>query len=84
VSSSTTATQTKAKQISIEINDDHYKVTESEMTGSQLKELASIAPANGLFLEAHGHDDDIPIRDDEVVQLKSGMKFYDVPAGNLG
>jgi hypothetical protein len=82
--SSSTATQTKAKQINIEINDEHYKVTASEMTGAQLKELASIAAANGLFLEVHGQGDDIPIRDDEVVALKSGMKFYDVPAGNLG
>jgi hypothetical protein len=84
VSSSTTATQTTAKQINIEINDVHYKVTTSEMIGAQLKELASIAAANGLFLETHGDGEDEPIRDDEVVQLKSGMKFYDVPAGNLG
>lgn len=82
--SSNAATQTKAKQINIVVNDNHYKVTEPEMTGSQLKVLATIPAANGLFLEAHGHDDDIPIRDDEVVELKSGMKFYDVPAGNLG
>jgi len=84
VSSSTAATLTKAKKLNIVVNDRKYVVDEDEMTGAQLKALAGIAPANQLFLESHGHDDDFPVRDDEEIELKSGMKFYDVPVGNLG
>jgi multiubiquitin len=84
VSSSTAATTAKAKKFNIFINDHKYVVDEDEMTGAQLKTLSGIASTNQLFLESHGHDDDLPIRDDEEIELKSGMKFYDVPVGNLG
>lgn len=84
MSSSATTTMTKAKKFNISINDRKYVVEEPTMTGAQLKVLAAIAPANQLFLESHGHDDDLPVRDDVAIELKSGMKFYDVPIGNLG
>ena len=84
MSSSTAAAPTKAKKFNIFINDHKYVVDQDEMTGAQLKALAGIALANQLFLESHGHDDDLPVRDDEEIELKSGMKFYDVPVGNLG
>lgn len=84
MSSPATVTITKAKRFNIFINDRKYVVEERTMTGAQLKMLAGIAPANQLFLESHGHDDDLPVRDDEKIKLKSGMKFYDVPIGNLG
>lgn len=84
MSSATAATMTKAKKFNIFINDQKYVVDEPEMTGAQLKALAGIAPANQLFLESRGHDDDVPVRDDEGIEPKSGMKFYDLPIGNLG
>jgi hypothetical protein len=84
VSSTTAATLTKAKKVNIFINDHKYVVHEDEMTGAQLKALAGIASSNQLFLENHGNNDDLPVRDDEEIELKSGMKFYDVPVGNLG
>ena len=84
MSSSTAVTTTKAKKFNIFINDRKYVVDEDEMTGAQLKALAGIAPTNQLFRESHGNDYYLPVRDDEEVELKSGMKFYDVPVGNLG
>ena len=71
-------------KVNITINDVHFQVEVTTMTGSQLKELAGIAEVNQLFLEKHGPGDDQPVLDDTTVELKSGMKFFDVPVGNLG
>jgi hypothetical protein len=71
-------------EIAIFIDEAKYVVHEPELTGRQLKALASIAEANQLFLDVPGHGDDTPVQDDVPFELKPGMKFYDVPAGNLG
>ncbi|MCW2855442.1 MAG: hypothetical protein JWR52_1057 [Marmoricola sp.] len=72
------------KKIKIFINEVEYKAPKPVMTGAELKALADIAVENQLFLDEPGHHDDPQIFDDEEFQLKSGMKFYDVPVGNLG
>jgi hypothetical protein len=74
----------KDKKIKIFINEVKYKAPKPVMTGAELKALADIAVENQLFLDEPGHHDDPQIFDDEEFQLKSGMKFYDVPVGNLG
>lgn len=84
MSNSTAATTAKAKKFNIVINDKHYSVDEPEMTGAQLKALAGINPAYQLFREVHGTGDDLPVGDGQEVELHSGLKFYDVPPGNLG
>lgn len=66
------------------IDNIKYETTDSVLTGAQLKALAAIPPANHLFLDEPGHGDDRQILDNEPVELKSGMHFYDVPIGNLG
>lgn len=70
--------------INIFINDIKKVVRDDTMTGKELKELGGIPEANQLFLEVHGHGDDEPVFDDKPFKLKSGMRFYDVPVGNLG
>lgn len=72
------------KKIKIFINDVKYMAPKPEMTGAELKALAGIAPENQLFEDAPGHHDDPQVFDDVQFDLKSGMKFYDVPVGNLG
>lgn len=72
------------KKFNIFINDTRYPVEAPTMTGRQLKELAGIAEENQLFLDAPGHGDDPQVFEDVPFELKSGMKFYDVPVGNLG
>jgi hypothetical protein len=72
------------KKIKISINDDQYDAPKPAMTGAELKALAGIAPENHMFEDAPGHHDDPQVLDDVPFALKSGMKFYDVPAGNLG
>lgn len=84
MTSPTVETKTEAKKFNIFVNDTKYTVDETDMTGLQLKALADIPVANQLFLEVPGPEDDDPVRDNEDLHLKSGMKFYDVPVGNLG
>ncbi|HMM95060.1 multiubiquitin domain-containing protein [Phycicoccus sp.] len=82
-----TASTVKGKPntvINIHINDEHYKVTRGAMTGAELAQLAGVPVGNQLFLEVPGAGDDRPIAPAETVELKSGMRFYDVPVGNLG
>jgi hypothetical protein len=71
-------------KIVIFVGDTKFQVTELSLTGHELKAMADIAQANHLFLDVPGHGDDIQIFDDVPFKLKSGMKFYDVPVGNLG
>jgi hypothetical protein len=55
------------------------------MTGSEIKELGGIAPARQLFLEVPpGQGPNRQIRDDEIVELKNGMKFHEGLDGTLG
>jgi Multiubiquitin len=71
-------------KIEIFIANTKFDVKEPALTGRQLKALAGIAEANQLFLDVPGHGDDVQVFDDVPFELKSGMKFYDVPVGNLG
>lgn len=71
-------------QINIVINTTHYRAPQPVMTGAELAALAGVPAGNQLFLEVPGPGDDRPIRPDEPVELRSGMRFYDVPVGNLG
>ena len=75
---------THASTINIFINDVRYKVTERILTGAQIATLGGVPEGNQIFLEVPGPGEDRPIRPDEPVVLKSGMRFYDVPPGNLG
>ena len=70
--------------INIFINDVHYRVTEPTLTGAQLANLGGVPEGNQLFLEVPGPGDDRAVGREEPIELKSGMRFYDVPAGNLG
>lgn len=72
------------KKIKIFIDDVNYTAPKEAMTGAELKELAGISPQNQLFEDAPGHHDDPQVFDDVPFELKSGLKFYDVPVGNLG
>lgn len=74
----------KKKHINIWINDQKFVVLKSSMTGREIKTLASIPPENRLFLENSGPKDDTPIGDEEIVKLKSGMRFYDLPPMKVG
>lgn len=75
---------TSPKRVNIRINDDQHKIEAAQLTGRDIAELGGIPAGNQIFLEVPGSEDDIPIGPDETLELKSGMRFYDVPVGNLG
>jgi hypothetical protein len=72
------------KKFTIFINDEQYQVEQSTITGAELKRLGGVNPGNRLFLEQPGQKPDDPIADGQTVELKPGMKFYDLPPGVVG
>lgn len=79
-----TALDAHAKKYNIFINETRYVVTQRTMTGRELKALAEIPEANQIFLDVPGDGDDVQVFDDAPFEMKSGMKFFDIPVGNLG
>lgn len=75
--------ETRGK-INIFINDQKFVAPKSSMTGRELKELGGIPPGNRLFLERPGPKKDKAIGDEELVELRSGMRFYDLPPMSVG
>ncbi len=75
--------ETRGK-INIFINDEKFVAPKSSMTGGELKELGGIPSGNRLFLEKPGPHEDKPIGDEELVELRSGMRFYDLPPMSVG
>lgn len=61
------------------VNDNRYQVDQDSMTGAEIKALDGVPPGNTLFLEVPGPDPDRKIDDSETIEIRSGMKFYDLP-----
>ena len=66
-------------RIMIFINDQRHFAPSPTMTGAEIKRLGDIPTGNFLYKEEPGVHPDTRIPDDMVVELKSGMKFYDLP-----
>ena len=76
-------TKTSTKVV-IFINDERHEAPRPALTGAEIKALGGIPPENRLFREVPGPGDDVPIADDESVELRSGDRFYDLPRGVHG
>ena len=72
------------RRIPIFINDTRHFVSDSTLTGAELKTLGGIPPQNKLFRETRGSGAVEEIRDDQAVHLKPGDRFYDLPVGVVG
>jgi hypothetical protein len=72
------------RKYTIFINDHRYQVEGDVLTGSEIKALDSIPPGNTLFLEVPGPEPDKKVEDSESIELRSGMKFYDLPPISRG
>jgi hypothetical protein len=72
---------TALKVIRFFVNGHKVETTESELTGAQIKALGGVPSGETLFFK-HGNVDD-PIADDQVVELRNGMKFESAPDGNV-
>jgi hypothetical protein len=79
----------KEKKITILINNRPYEAPKPSMTGLEIKELGGGPLDYWLILIVHSPDpqaggDDKQIKDDEVVDLKSGMRFRIVNPATFG
>jgi hypothetical protein len=65
----------------IQVDRAHYTVTQSEMTGAELRQVPTpaIGPDRDLFEIVPGHPDE-KIADDQEIEMKSGLRFFTAPA----
>lgn len=70
--------------VTIFINEEREVAEKENMTGAEIKALGGVPAGNRLFKEEPGSHPDTQIGDDEVVHLKNGDKFYDLPPGVVG
>ena len=65
----------------IQIDRTHYTVTLQHMTGAQLRQVPTppIGPDRDLFEVVPGGSDR-KIADDEIVEIRSGLRFFTAPA----
>ena len=82
--SSTQVATHSRNRIRIFVNDQPYFAPRPVMTGQELLGLAALPAANQLFLDVPGTADDAAVGADSPIELRSGMKFYDVPVGTFG
>ena len=73
-----------SEQIVIHIDGKEYKVTETSMTGIQIKALAGKDGTYQVFRERKGHDPDQLIGDSDTVTFEPGEHFYTVPPATFG
>lgn len=68
-------------QFNIQIDRQHFKVDAATMTGTQLRHLPNppIGPDRDLFEVVPGGSD-LKVADDQVVHLRSGLRFFAAPA----
>lgn len=64
----------------IQIDREHYKVPQAQMTGAELRQVppASIPPERDLFEVVPGHPDR-KIGNDESVAIRNGLRFFTAP-----
>jgi len=65
----------------IQIDRHHYTVTQKQMTGLQLRHVPNppIGPDRDLFEVVPGGSDR-KIGDEEVVEIRNGLRFFTAPA----
>lgn len=66
------------------VDGQHFTVSQTAMTGAQIKGLVGKDAQYKLFLEEQGNAPDREIGDNESVTIREGMHFYTVPAASFG
>lgn len=80
----TTQSKDAKKSVRIFINDVEFEAPDQKMTGAEIKALGGVPPANSLYEEVPGPRPDVKVEDNEVVHLKKGDRFYDIPPAVKG
>jgi hypothetical protein len=71
-------------QLEIVVDAERFTVAGRTMSGSQIKALARKDLQHQLFLEGPGDRPDRRVKEEDSVQLRSGMRFYTVPPAVFG
>lgn len=57
-----------------------YEVPTRPLTGQELRSITSVPADRDLWLEVHGHGDDILIKPENLYELKPGAHLYTAPS----
>lgn len=71
----------RERQFRIQIDRVHYTVTQDQLTGRDLRQVppTPIGPDRDLFEVVPGGTDK-KIADDDIVEIRSGKRFFTAPA----
>jgi hypothetical protein len=71
----------KHEEFEIQIDRQHFRVTQRQMTGQQLRNLPTppIGPDRDLFEVVPGGSDR-KIGSDDIVEIRNGLRFFTAPA----
>jgi hypothetical protein len=68
------------RHFNIQIDREHFKVTEPKLTGAQLRQLPDPSiPADRDLYEVRPGEDDLQIQDADVVDMRNGLRFFTAP-----
>ncbi len=70
----------RQRVIPIFIDDVKYELSNTSITGAQLRALVPVPPDRDLWLEVPGPKDDEIIRPDATYEVKPGSHFYTAPS----
>ena len=76
----------KGRHYPFQVDGRAFVSDSSTLTGAQIKSLAGIDPAVGLFLEGRGAAADTPVGDADVIDLSAPghESFYSMPGATYG
>jgi hypothetical protein len=74
--------QPKSSEFSIHIDRNAFKVSQSHMTGTELRQLPTppVTHDFDLYLQTHGQEDDLLVGDADSIEMKNGLHFFTAPA----
>jgi hypothetical protein len=68
------------RQFNIQIDREHFKVTEPKLTGTQLRLLPDPdVPADRDLYQVRPGEDDLLVENDDNVEMRSGLRFFTAP-----
>lgn len=70
----------RPKVFHIQIDRAHYDVSDSKMTGAQIRKIppTPVPPERDLFEVVPGHPDR-KIELDDIVEIRNGLRFFTAP-----
>ena len=71
-----------AAQFTIFVNNKPFETKEHQLTGAQIKQLASV-PSDYELFQVRG-DQTVPVGNEEIVHIHENLHFRAIPAGTFG